>query len=358
VPIQFGDQKFLSVLDTGSSDTWTVRNNFQCVDILDRTKDQDASVCRFGPLYNVSSNFKQIPDQVFDIEYADGEKLSGIMGRETVTFAGIKVPSQIVGIVDYAAWMGDRQSSGLVGLAYPNITRAYISGTKAEKKGASISYSPIFTSMIKQNLTTPVFSLALGSPGVLAFGGLPGAPTRYNPKFAKAAIEFLSLTSATNYQFYTISADGFSFSAAATGKTQVGSKPPKGKSPSNQNIMTVKSRTQVIIDSGTTLLFLPANITRSINSLWSPPAEYNDSSQTYFVQCNALAPRVGVQIDSQTFWVSPKDLVQDAGIGTRTCMSGVQPGNDGISVLGDVFLKSVVAVFDVGAGEMRFAARR
>ena len=29
----------------------------------------------------------------------------------------------------------------------------------------------------------------------------------------------------------------------------------------------------------------------------------------------------------------------------------------GLAVLGDVFLKNVLAVFDVGAGEMRFAAR-
>jgi hypothetical protein len=356
VPIQFGNQKFLSVLDTGSADTWMVGNDFQCIDLLDRTRDQDAAVCRFGPLYNVSSTFKQIPDQVFNIEYADGERLSGIMGRENVSFAGITVPSQTVGVVDYAAWMGDMQSSGLVGLAYPNITRAYFNSTKREKKG--VSYSPIFTSMCQQNLTAPVFSLALGNPGVIAFGGLPGAPIRYNPKFARASIEFLSLTAATNYQFYSISADGFVFSSAKTKSTQTGSKSPKAKTKNPRAILATNTRTQVIIDSGTTLLFLPTNITRSINALWSPPAEFSEESQTYFVHCNAVAPRFGVQIDGQTFWVNPKDLVQDAGIGTRVCMSGIQPGNEGISVLGDVFLKSVVAVFDVGAGEMRFSSRR
>lgn len=40
------------------------------------------------------------------------------------------------------------------------------------------------------------------------------------------------------------------------------------------------------------------------------------------------------------------------------CVLGVKNGyNNGPFILGDVFLNSVVAVFDIGAGEMRFAAR-
>jgi hypothetical protein len=382
VPIQFGKQKFLSVLDTGSSDTWMVGKNFRCVDLLDRTNHQDSSICRFGPVYNTSSTFRQIPDQVFDIEYSDGEQLSGIMGREDVRFAGMTVPAQTIGVVDYAAWMGDMQSSGLVGLAYPNITRAYMNSTKplnsttavngtrttnstratgntkAEREGASVSYSPIFTSMIEHNLTTPMFSLALGEPGVIAFGGLPGAPIRYNKTFTRAPIEFLSLTAAKHYQFYSISVNGFSFSATKTSKTQPTGKFPKFKPKPTQNVITTsKARTQVIIDSGTALLILPANVTRSINALWSPPASYNKISQTYLIPCNASPPKVGVNIANETFWVNPEDMIQDAGLGRKTCMSGVQPGHEGASILGDVFLKSVVAVFDVGVGEMRFAAR-
>jgi hypothetical protein len=42
-------------------------------------------------------------------------------------------------------------------------------------------------------------------------------------------------------------------------------------------------------------------------------------------------------------------------------ISGIQDGgngeSDGALVLGDVFLKSVLAVFDVDAGEMRIAAK-
>jgi hypothetical protein len=37
-----------------------------------------------------------------------------------VTLAGIKV-NQTVALVNYAAWNGDGTTSGLVGLAYPNM---------------------------------------------------------------------------------------------------------------------------------------------------------------------------------------------------------------------------------------------
>ncbi|KAF2435580.1 acid protease, partial [Tothia fuscella] len=359
VPIQFGNQSFLSVLDTGSSDTWLVGPDYDCIDLFDGATIPDFE-CRLGPQYNTTSTFNQIPEQHFKIAYADGEFLNGIMGREDVTLAGITVPQQTVGIVNYAAWMGDEQSSGLVGLAYPSITRAYAgNNTQQHIKSMNIAYSPIFTSMTRLNLTAPLFSLALGrdgKPGVLAFGGLPGGAVRHSPKFARASIEFLTMSGAdgviraqTEYQMYTITADSFIFSAK---KARYLSKTPKVL------LQSTSTPTQIIIDSGTTMLFLPFNTTKAINALWSPPAHYNEDSRTYFVHCNATAPRFGVTIGGQTFWINPNDLIQDADIGGKICMSGIQPGSDGISVLGDIFLKNVLAVFDVGAGEMRFAARR
>jgi hypothetical protein len=47
-------------------------------------------------------------------------------------------------------------------------------------------------------------------------------------------------------------------------------------------------------------------------------------------------------------------------LGTRLagiCLNAAQKVGGGLAVLGEVFLKNVLAVFDVGAGGMRFAAR-
>ena len=115
--ITFGDETFESLVDTGSSDTWIVETGFKCVDITTSTPEPE-SYCAFGPTYNVTDTFKQTPDENFNITYGDGEFLTGIIGTESVTLAGITV-NQTVALVNYAAWEGDGTTSGLIGLAYP-----------------------------------------------------------------------------------------------------------------------------------------------------------------------------------------------------------------------------------------------
>lgn len=364
-PIKFGKQSFLSVLDTGSADTWLVGRNFSCLEVLSR-KPQAQRECRFGPSFNTSasSTFHHLGDQHFNISYADGEFLNGIMGTEEVTLAGLTVPKQTVGVVDYAAWMGDTKSSGLVGLAYPSITRAYQGkSSRMDRHDGNIPYSPIFTTMWKNNLTAPLFSLALArdknEDGVLAFGGLPGHPIRYSTAFARTPIEYTTITSTaiingtttqvnrTEYQMYTIRVDNFSF-ARRTSRFQL--------NPAPEKIVTQKPEGKLIIDSGTTMMFLSANLAASINALFTPPSRYDETTRTYFVGCNATAPRVGLTIGGTTFWLNPKDMIQNDGPGA-ICISAVQPGGDETMIVGDVWLKSVLAVFDVGAAEMRFATR-
>jgi aspergillopepsin I len=89
---------------------------------------------------------------------------------------------------------------------------------------------------------------------------------------------------------------------------------------------------------------------------------YNDYDGAYVVDCNATAPVHGVTIGGSTFYINSTDMILPSGTdnsGTRTCISGINAGGDvsqGIFVLGGTFLRNVVAVFDVGAAEMRFAA--
>jgi hypothetical protein len=117
--ITFGTETFESVVDTGSSDTWIVETGFICVNITDSAPLPEAD-CYFGPTYNVTDTFKHIPDENFNITYGDGEFLTGIVGYEDITLAGIKV-RQEVPLVNYAAWEGDGTTSGLIGLAYPGM---------------------------------------------------------------------------------------------------------------------------------------------------------------------------------------------------------------------------------------------
>lgn len=188
--------------------------------------------------------------------------------------------------------------------------------------------------MYKQGLSAPSFSLAIqrGSGGYIAFGGLP--PVQTTGSFASTPIqEFNGVAGSafTGQSFYTITPDAIVFPGSAA-----------------------KQTTQYIIDSGTTLNYLPTNTARAINSLFSPKA--TQTGGVWTVACNARAPQFGVKIGGQTFMLNPVDMIfKDETTGL--CVSAVQDGGaaPGPFVLGDQFLNNVVAVFDVGAAQMRFA---
>ena len=353
--IDFAAQSFEAIVDTGSSDTWIVGTGFQCEDFFSGANVTE-SECAFGATYDTSSSFELIPNEYFNIIYGDGEVLTGTVGRETVTVAGITVQNQQVAIVETAAWVGDGVSSGLIGLGFPAETSAYYKSDPSEA-ASQIIYNPLFTNMYTEGYVSPLFSLAIErstgtlSPtagGQLAIGGLP--PVSYSHNFASAPFELLTMNDANSpsgdpqYLFYAINASGFVYSASQP-------KYPNPFGPPTTNLTY-----QVIIDSGTTLALLPTDVANAVNALFVPPAVYNIEQGDYVVDCSATPPTFGVRIASQTFFVNGADMIIENGDGT--CASGVTDAGDGPAVLGDVFLKNVLAVFDVGASEMRFAARK
>ena len=79
----------------------------------------------------------------------------------------------------------------------------------------------------------------------------------------------------------------------------------------------------------------------------------------FYALCNATVPRFGVQIGDSTFYMAPEDLLRQTvrDPTKERCRIGVTDTDSPPHVLGVSFLTNVVAVFDVGKSEMRFAAR-
>ncbi|KAI4116350.1 MAG: hypothetical protein LQ338_007732 [Usnochroma carphineum] len=337
--ITFGTETFRAVVDTGSSDTWLVQSGFQCLGVDSGFPVPEAE-CDFGRPYTPSSTFKEVRGENFKISYSDGETLTGILGTEDVTLGGITVKDQEFGLVNYAAWNGDNSSSGLIGLAFPNITSAF-NGTdpSLDSDVNAIPYNGIFTNMWTQGLIAPVFSLAISrgekSNSLLALGGLP--PVKHDSHFACAPFQirhrFGQDINKPVYQYYYITLDGVTYGNASE-----------------------KVDLLADVDSGTSLIFLPSRIAYSVNKQFIPPAFIDGSRGEYVVDCNAKAPRFGIVIAGHTFYVNPQDLIHKTMDGS--CITGItEAGYGRPSILGDVFLRNVLAVFDVGASEMRFAAR-
>lgn len=357
-----GNQSFNVVIDTGSADTWLISTSFTCLD-PSTSHTVAESVCAFGPSYTLSPTAIEIPSENFNISYADGEFLNGALYTENVTFAGVSVSQQELAVVDYAAWRGDTLSSGLVGLAYPLLTNAYAGANPAnDDKTAYLPYNPLFTTMYTRNLTPPVFSLALqrASPttlsaagGVLAVGGIPQIPHSavfYSTPIAVTGID--SVTGANEYMFYTIDITGWAMSADAgvifdtlgTGNTRY------------TPLVAPAAGTSVIVDSGTTLLYAPDEVVTELAGLFSPKATYDSQREQWMVDCGARAPVFGVVIAKKVFYVNRADLVLPVGGGS--CIMGVQAQSGGLTILGDVWMRNVLVVFDVGAAEVRVAARQ
>ena len=96
--------------------------------------------------------------------------------------------------------------------------------------------------------------------------------------------------------------------------------------------------------------------------LSDPPAVFSPDKQLYITTCNATTPEMGITISGKTFHINRADMFlpahQDSLCATTITVGFPVPKKiypDGFYAFGDAFLKNVVAVFDVGAGEMQFA---
>jgi hypothetical protein len=174
IEMLFHKDPMMVILDTGSSDTWVVKESFQCVDYAMQPIDQAA--CGFGPTYTDDFQYGAIPHNHMYTKYGDGEMAYGPMGYSDITVGHIKVKKQEVALVTVASWDGNNETSGVIGLAYPSLTNCY-SGDGMEHGWADeVEYSPLFTSMIQQGLVQPYFSIAISrnsSGGFIGWGGIP-----------------------------------------------------------------------------------------------------------------------------------------------------------------------------------------
>lgn len=109
---------------------------------------------------------------------------------------------------------------------------------------------------------------------------------------------------------------------------------------------------------------MPTALAESINQAYSPPAYLDEFSYYWVVNCTATAPNFGVTVGGVPLYASPQDMFLEldspeaiAQFGPGMCLCANQDGGTGdLFVLGDVWLRGVIATFDVGAAEIRFAA--
>nr|XP_045013695.1 gastricsin [Jaculus jaculus] len=301
-------QNFLVLFDTGSSNLWVP--SVYCRSLA----------CTTHPRFNPSKSSTYFTDgQTFSLQYGTGS-LTGFFGYDTLTVQGIQVPNQEFGLSEnepgtnfvYAKF------DGIMGLAFPSLSAG---GATTALQG-----------MLQENaLSSPVFSVYLGSQegsngGQIVFGGV-------DDSLYVGEISWIPLTQDLYWQ---INIEGFFIGDQESGWCSDGC--------------------QGIVDTGTSLLTLPqAYLSDLLQAIGAEEGEYGQ----YFVNCDSVSslPTFNFILNGVQFPLLPSYYIIQEG---DYCMVGLQSTplvQDGqpFWILGDVFLRSYYAIFDVGNSRVGFA---
>ncbi|KAH7914884.1 aspartic peptidase domain-containing protein [Hygrophoropsis aurantiaca] len=287
--------------DTGSSDLFI--------------PSPDCATCGGFTVYNAtaSSTSKEL-GQYVGLIYGDQSSVIGLTYTDTVSIAGYTAKNQtIVAALEYSSGFTNSSvvSDGLMGMAFGSI-------------GKSTS-SPLVQTLIAQNaIPEPVFAFKLAQSGSeLRIGGVNSA--LYKGDF--------TYTNVTNAGYWQIDVE----SVSANG-TQI------------------LSNVSAIVDSGTTVI---TGDTASVSKLYAAVGGVALGDGTYAYPCDAT-PEFAFQIGGKSIAVAPEVLnggyLTDSINGKPMCLGAITGGDPiGFWILGDIFMRNIYTVFDLGNQRVGFA---
>ncbi|KAK1753608.1 putative aspartic-type endopeptidase opsB [Echria macrotheca] len=332
-------------VDTGSTDVWVL--------------SPQTNLCRSSALQSVhgncvstfdssaSSTFREVEDADFEIRYLDGSGAEGIYFTDNVNVGGLNVTGVQMGLARKST-----SSWGMLGVGY------------AKNSAARKPYPSIMDNMFDQGLINiKAYSLYLNdleaSTGTILFGGIDTEKFYGELKTVKT----LPNDNVGHVTHFNVSLTSLTTVSATTEPEEF-----------------LISPVPVILDSGTTLTYLPRTVT---GPLFDKINAYDRSSATIpivFVDCAlrtsdpslVFAYRFGSD-DGPVVKVSISDIVFDdvkayvsAGIITlpsnlpfprdRVCSFGILTSQGGeVHLLGDTFLRSAYVVYDLTNDQISLA---
>jgi hypothetical protein len=313
-------QSFRLHIDTGSSDLW--------VNTADsRLCEESNSGCSISGTYsaNDSSTYEYLNSD-FNISYVDGSGSSGDYVTDTVAFGGVTLEAQQFGVGYISS-----SAEGILGLGYPinEVAVAYNGGEP---------YANIPKHLVENgDINTNAYSLWLNdldaSTGSILFGGV-------NADKYTGSLQTLPI----------IKEQGV-YAEFIIALTAVGT---------NGNSTSIASNlaTPALLDSGSSLMYLPDDIATSIFD--SLGATYDSEQGAAIVDCDVgnSDETIDFTFSSPTIKVALNELVIVAGTdrrGNEVCILGIGPAGSSTPVLGDTFLRSAYVVYDIANNEISLA---
>ncbi|KAF9915597.1 hypothetical protein BX616_005794 [Lobosporangium transversale] len=294
--------------DTGSSDIW-----FPAVNCTSAACKQHA---QYDP--SLSSTFQE-DGRRWKITYGDQSSASGILGNDIVTVGGISV-YQTIGLAQkQSSHFSSSISDGLFGLGFNTIET--VPGVKTFLDNA------IEAGLLEK----PVISVFL--PSVRRNGGVGGEYLFGDIDESKFLGE-LTYVPITKKGYWQIKVEDAGF-----------------------NDDSIQQSSEGIVDTGTTLIIVSDKAANAIHS--KIEGALKDPKNGWTVPCSLSSnteDNITFTMSGTAFNVPIADLAfEDVGDGSGNCFSGIQGGQEGLWILGDVFIKNNYCVFDQGEARIGIA---
>ncbi|MCJ1322483.1 hypothetical protein MMC15_007832 [Xylographa vitiligo] len=327
-PVTIGTpgQTFNLDFDTGSADLWIFSTELPKATITAAGNDHT--------IYNPkdSSTYTATKGASWKISYGDGSSASGTVGTDNVTIGGLTIKNQTIELAktlsaQFSSGVGD----GLLGLAFSSINTVT----------PGPAHTPVENLISQDDISSSeeLFTANLGSwrdasdpdagESFYTFGYIDQAPLQ------AAGVTEPYYTPVDNSQGFWM------FNSASA-------------SVNGQSI--ARTNNTAIADTGTTLALVDDTTCKAIYAA-IPGSSYDSTQQGYVFPSTVTAdqlPVVTFAVGDQQFAVQKEDLAfADAGNGN--VYGGIQSRGDmTFDILGDTFLKSIYAIFDLG--NTRFGA--
>ena len=329
-------------LDTGSSDLWANAKS-------SRLCSHKGGACSASGTYNAnsSSTYKFVSNN-FNVSYEDGSGASGDYATDTLNIGGKTLKASQFGI-GYES----TSAEGILGIGYM-ADEAQVNS--ANQKGYSnLPQAMVDDGLIKSNAYSLWLDDLQASTGSILFGGVDTG------KF-HGQLESLPVQKVFNeYAEFIITLSGMSLSKDG-----------------NSTSLTTDLPTAVLLDSGSSLTYLPKDLTATIYDALQ--VTYSNREQTALVDCGLATqnislsftfttPTISVPIseliiseDSTVYGAREDPNSQNGGDTTgfgsedgSQCIFGIAPAENSTAVLGDTFLRSAYVVYDLANNEISLA---
>ena len=321
-------------IDTGSSDLWTnVKNSKVCT--------EPGSPCSASGTYDAnSSSTYQYVNGDFNVSYIDGSRSAGDYATDTVRIGG-----KSMNALQFGIGYDSNSTEGVLGIGY----------TADESQARLKSYANLPQAMVNNGLIqSNAYSLWLNdlnaNTGSILFGGVDTA--KYIGPLHSVPIQKIYGT----YAAFLITLTSMSLSGSKNNKN-----------------LTTDLPTAVFLDSGSSLTYLPNDLTMAIYSALN--VQYNPAQTTGLCSCGLASENLTLDFTftSPTISIPMNELVinvnhftggpgdnsnsqSDRSFGdSQECAFGVAPAQGQTAVLGDTFLRSAYVVYDLANNEISLA---